>query len=65
VKNDPIVAEVRKLRQEYFAQFDYDLNAMFEDLRRKTEQSKREGRRVAAPPARRSHAGHSSRKKTG
>jgi hypothetical protein len=54
MKNDPIVAEVRKLRQEYFAQFDYDLKAMFEDLRRKTEQSKREGRRVAAPPPRRS-----------
>jgi len=52
MKNDPIAAEVRKLRQEYFAQFDYDLKAMFEDLRRKTEKSKREGRRVEAPPPR-------------
>lgn len=65
MKNDPIVAEVRKLREEYFAQFDYDLKAMFDDLRRKTEKSKREGRCVAAPPPRRSNAGRSSRKKAG
>jgi hypothetical protein len=57
MKNDPIVAEVRKLRQKYFSQFEYDLKAMFEDLCRKTEQSKEAGRRVAAPPSRRTHAG--------
>ena len=32
---DPIVAEVRKAREEYARQFNYDLHAMCEDLRRK------------------------------
>ena len=31
---DPIVAEVRKAREEYARQFNYDLHAMCEDLRR-------------------------------
>lgn len=30
---DPIVAEVRKARQEIFAEFDYDLGAYAEHLR--------------------------------
>jgi hypothetical protein len=54
MRNDPIVAQVRKLRQRYFAQFNYDLRAMFDDLRRKTEQSKQAGRRVVSPANRRS-----------
>jgi hypothetical protein len=31
---DPIVAEVRKAREEFARQFNYDLHAMCEDLRR-------------------------------
>ena len=30
--NDPIVEEVRRIRQEYAAKFNYDLRAIAEDL---------------------------------
>jgi len=39
---DPIVEEVRRIRQEYAAQFNYDLRAMFEDLKAKQDASGRE-----------------------
>ena len=32
--NDPIVEEVRKAREEFARQFNYDLHAMCEELRR-------------------------------
>jgi hypothetical protein len=35
---DEIVEEVRAAREAYAAQFDYDLERMFEDLRTKEEQ---------------------------
>jgi hypothetical protein len=31
---DPIVEEVRKLREEHAARFNYDVDAIFDDLRR-------------------------------
>jgi hypothetical protein len=37
--NDPIVAEVRKAREEYARRFNFDLHAMCEDLRRKQKLS--------------------------
>jgi hypothetical protein len=54
MKNDPIVAEVRKWRQKYSAKFGHDLTAMCDDLHRNSERAKRAGRRVASPPPRRS-----------
>ena len=36
---DPIVEEIHKIREEYAAKFDYDVDAMFEDLRRKQSKS--------------------------
>ena len=33
--NDPIVAETRKHREDYSQQFDFDLWAMFKDLKKK------------------------------
>jgi len=35
--NDPIVEETRKLRDEYASSFNYNLKAMFLDLKRKEE----------------------------
>jgi hypothetical protein len=35
---DEIVEEVRAARESYAAQFDYDLERMFEDLKKKEEQ---------------------------
>jgi len=42
---DPIVAEVRKARDDYAKQFDYDLDAIFRDLKKKEQQG---GRRVVS-----------------
>ena len=36
---DEIVEEVRTAREAYAAQFDYDLERMFQDLKRKEEQN--------------------------
>jgi hypothetical protein len=45
--HDPIVEEIRRYREEYAAQFNYDLDAIFEDLRRKQG---RDGRKVVSLP---------------
>ncbi|MGL5098051.1 MAG: hypothetical protein ACRDD1_20895 [Planctomycetia bacterium] len=37
--NDPIVDEVRRIREEHAAEFDYDLRAIFEDVKRRQEES--------------------------
>ena len=44
---DPIVEEVRKARDAYAAQFDYDLKRMFEDLQRREQEHPE---RLAPPP---------------
>jgi hypothetical protein len=35
---DPIVEEVRRVRDEYAKQFNYDLHAIADDLRKKEQQ---------------------------
>lgn len=37
MSDDPIVQEVRRIRQEHAARFDYDLQAIFDDLKRTEE----------------------------
>ena len=39
---DPIIEEVRAIRDEYAARFDYDVAAIFRDLRVRQEASERE-----------------------
>lgn len=39
MERDPIVEETRKLRKEYAAQFGYDLDAIFRDIREKQKAS--------------------------
>lgn len=46
--NDEIVEEVRKARDEYAAQFNYDLDAIFKDLKQQEEKSDREV--ITRPP---------------
>ena len=46
---DPIIAEVRAVRDEYAARYDYDVAAMFRDLRARQQES---GREYARFPAR-------------
>ena len=46
--NDVIVEEVRKARDEYAAQFNYDLDAIFKDMKQQEEKSDCEV--VSLPP---------------
>jgi len=46
--DDPIVDEVRKAGEAYFAKFNFDLRAICEDLRRRSEE--RGVKTVTLPP---------------
>jgi hypothetical protein len=48
--SDPIVEEVRKVREEHAARFDYDLEKIFQDLK---EQERQSGRKVVSLPPKR------------
>ena len=48
MKTDPIVEEVRRIRQEYAKQFGYDLHALAADLRKHEQQHPE--RLVSFPP---------------
>jgi hypothetical protein len=50
VWQDPIVEEVRRARDAYAKQFNYDLDAIYRDLKTKERQS---GRRVISSPSKR------------
>jgi hypothetical protein len=47
--HDPIVDDVRKAREEYARQFNFDLDAICRDLRQKQESS---GERIVSLPKR-------------
>lgn len=47
---DPIVEAVRKIRDEHAAQFDYDLKAIYDDLK---ETEKQSGRKIVSLPPKR------------
>ena len=49
-QTDPIIAELRAIREAYAARFDYDVEAMFRDIRARQEAS---GREYVRLPARR------------
>ena len=53
--NDPIVDEVRRVREAHAARFNYDLDAIFRDIK---EQEKKSGRKFVsfAPPKVPKHA---------
>ena len=54
---DPIIAELRAIREAYAARFNYDVDAMFKDLRAKQAAS---GREYVRLPSRVGRAGCSS-----
>ena len=62
MKDDPIVNEVRKAREEYAASLGFDLAAMIADARQKTQAAKERGRPVAsfAPRSPRPHLAKAS-----
>jgi hypothetical protein len=45
---DPVLAEVRRIREEYAAQFHGDIHALMDDLRRRHAKSGRKS--VTRPP---------------
>jgi hypothetical protein len=49
--DDPIVAEVRRAREEYAARFNFDLRLIFNDLKRRGEEAARLGQAIIAVPA--------------
>jgi len=48
MRNDPIVEEVRRIKEEHAARYNYDIRAMGKALQ---EEQKRGGRKVVSPPA--------------
>jgi hypothetical protein len=50
--SDPIVDEVRRVRDAYAARFNHDLRAIYHDLK---EQEKRSGRKVVSCPSESEH----------
>lgn len=49
---DPIIEEVRRVRDQYAKQFDYNLDAICEDLRKKQDQ---EGRKIVSFPPKKTY----------
>lgn len=39
-QTDPIIAELRAIREAYAARFEYDVDAMFSDIRARQEASR-------------------------
>ena len=52
--DDPIVEEVRRAREAYLRQFNYDLEAIFRDLRAKEKEHAEKGTHkiISLPPKR-------------
>jgi hypothetical protein len=50
MSSDPVVAEIRRIREELAAQFNYDLDAIIEDARRRDATDNRKVIRL--PPRR-------------
>jgi len=50
MSRDPIVDEIRAIRDAYAKQFDYDIDAIFEDIKRQERESGRKF--VTRPPKR-------------
>lgn len=48
--NDPIVDEVRRVREEHAARFGYDLRAIYDDLKKTEKETHRKV--VSLPPKR-------------
>jgi hypothetical protein len=53
--NDPIVDEVRRIRDAHAAKFNYDLDAIFQDIK---EQEKKSGLKFVSYPPRRTELPH-------
>lgn len=50
---DPIITEIRAIRKARAKKFNYDLDAMFEDLKKKGEEYKKQGYKFVSLPSKR------------
>ena len=53
MKTEPILDEIRRIRDEHAKKFNYDLNAMCEDHRRYAAELKKDGWKFVKLPRRR------------
>jgi hypothetical protein len=51
MSEDPIVAEVRKVREEHARRFGYDLDAIFRDIKAREKESGKHYSRFPSRPA--------------
>jgi hypothetical protein len=51
IMNDSIIQEVRTIREQHAARFDYDLDRIFADLKIRQEQYVAEGWVIISPPS--------------
>jgi len=63
--DDPIIDEVRRAGEAFLAQFDFDMKAACDDLRRRTDEARRSGRQVLSLPPKRVTAVAGSDKNAG
>ena len=47
--DNPIVDEIHRIREQILAEYGGDLRAFVDDMRRRTEEAARAGRKVASP----------------
>lgn len=50
MKTDPIIEEIHKIRQEHAEKFNYNISAIFNDVK---EQEKKSGRKFVSLPVKR------------
>lgn len=60
MREDPIVAEVHRVRQEIMAAFDYDLESYFRYIQAREEENRRRGVRYVEGPIRKGHTADSN-----
>ena len=51
MKDDPIVEEIHRVREQMLARYGGELHALARDAQRRTEEAARAGRKVAVFPA--------------
>jgi hypothetical protein len=53
---DPIIQEIRQIREEHAARFNYDLWEIYRDLKEQEEQEKKSGRIFISYPPKKANA---------
>lgn len=56
MKDETIIEEIRRIRDEHAKQFNYDLDAIFADIQRRQAELKKQGWKFVKTPRRRTSA---------